>query len=444
MIGTEYDDVGVLVHDPDDPLAPVKAAVKESASEELRPGKVLAAVEAMARSGMDDATRVTVREYLKKEGLLGVAEFDRVMLCAGTPPKRAHTRTPPLTSQNRCAHPMGCARTPPAREAADLLAAAVEAVHDLGVTGETRIIKGTYLTAVSQVLAEPVSLVVKGASAGGKSYSTRTTLRLFPERDFYTVTAGSQRSLIYTDEEFSHRTIVMFEATALREVAEQRDGDMTAMLVRTLLSEGQIIYEVTEKGADGKMATRRITKNGPTNLIVTTTADNLHHENETRLLSLTVDESEEQTRAVMVKIAAAPQPARASGPAGPGGVARAVPLAEAPRRAPGRTSLTPGYLAASGRRVGGPHAPRLRRAARHDRGPRASCTRPAASATSTAASSPRPPTMRRPGTSWPRRSPSAPGGRSRTASAGPWPRSSELGGAAIGRDRGPGRQAPEA
>jgi hypothetical protein len=51
------------------------------------------------------------------------------------------------------------------------------------------------------------------------------------------------------------------------------------------------------------MGTRRIIKRGPTNLIVTTTADNLHHENETRLLSLPVDESEEQTRAVMVRTA---------------------------------------------------------------------------------------------------------------------------------------------
>src|ERR1019366_2628650 len=120
----------------------------------------------------------------------------------------------------------------------------------------------------------------------------------------YCVTAGSQRSLIFTDEEFSHKTIVMFEATALREIAEARDGDMTAMIVRTLLSEGRIVYDITERGDDGKMGTRRITKEGPTNLIVPTTADNLHHENETRLLSLPVDEAEEQTREVMRKIAA--------------------------------------------------------------------------------------------------------------------------------------------
>lgn len=221
-----------------------------------------------------------------------------------TPAKPAHTRTPaPDQPEDLCALDGVCAHTPPLAFTEDLLAAVAETVEKLGVTGETRIIKGTYLTAVSQVLDEPVSMVAKGASAGGKSYSTRTTLRLFHPASFYQVTAGSQRSLIFTDEEFEHRTIVMFEATALREVAEKRDGDMTAMIVRTLLSEGRIVYDITERGDDGKMGTRRITKRGPTNLIVTTTADNLHHENETRLLSLPVDESGEQTRAVMVRTA---------------------------------------------------------------------------------------------------------------------------------------------
>lgn len=96
----------------------------------------------------------------------------------------------------------------------------------------------------------------------------------------------------------------MFEATALREVAEKRDGDMTAMIVRTLMSEGRLVYDVTEKDETGRMTARRITKLGPTNLIITTTADNLHQGNETRLLSPSVDESEDQTRRVMRSTAA--------------------------------------------------------------------------------------------------------------------------------------------
>jgi hypothetical protein len=267
-----------------------------------------AKVEYLHLPGGDDG-KCGLDDYLAAEGADGIWELVKpeppeVMRTPCTPAKLAHTSTPPPDQpKDVCAPDKVCAHTPPLAGTGDLLAEAVGTVLKLGVTGETRIVKGTFLTAVSQVLPEPVSMVAKGASAGGKSYATRTALRLFPDDDFYQVTAGSQRSLIYTDEEFSHRTIVMFEATALREVAEKRDGDMTAMIVRTLLSEGQLIYDVTERGDDGKMGTRRIIKKGPTNLIVTTTADNLHHENETRLLSLPVDESEEQTRAVMVRTA---------------------------------------------------------------------------------------------------------------------------------------------
>jgi hypothetical protein len=288
---------------PEDMLAPIRQVVMD-ADEDLLPGRVVGIVKDMAGRGMDDEIRLTVRAYIKKYRLIPLEDFDRIVSSA-TPPDGPHTRTPASDQPEQVCDPEGvCAAHPPLAAGADILAAAVETVHDLGVTGEGRIIKGTFLAAVSQVLGEPVSLVVKGTSAGGKSYSTRTTLRLFPEADFYCVTAGSQRSLIYTDEEFSHRTIVMFEATALREIAEKREGDMTAMLVRTLMSEGRLVYEVTEKDEAGRMATRRITKEGPTNLIVTTTADNLHPENETRMLSLPVDESEEQTRRVMIKTAA--------------------------------------------------------------------------------------------------------------------------------------------
>lgn len=249
-----------------------------------------------AKTGLDD--------FLAAGGTADDLVTSATPTLAAAPRETAHTRTPePDQPEDVCAQDGLCAHTPPLASTENLLAAAVEMVEALGVTGETRIVKGTYLTVVSQVLAEPVSMVAKGASAGGKSYSTRTVLQLFDPAVFYQVTAGSQRSLIFTDAEFEHRTIVMFEATALREVAEKRDGDMTAMIVRTLLSEGRIIYDITERGDDGKMGTRRITKKGPTNLIVTTTADNLHHENETRLLSLPVDESGEQTRAVMLRTA---------------------------------------------------------------------------------------------------------------------------------------------
>jgi len=47
-----------------------------------------------------------------------------------------------------------------------------------------------------------------------------------------------------------------------------------------------------------------IEREGPTNLITTTTAHRLHAENETRLLSVSSDDSADQTRAVLLEMAA--------------------------------------------------------------------------------------------------------------------------------------------
>jgi hypothetical protein len=54
---------------------------------------------------------------------------------------------------------------------------------------------------------------------------------------------------------------------------------------------------------DGELVTTTIEKNGPVVFMVTTTRDKLNSENETRMLSLEVNDSEEQTRAVLDKVA---------------------------------------------------------------------------------------------------------------------------------------------
>jgi hypothetical protein len=61
-------------------------------------------------------------------------------------------------------------------------------------------------------------------------------------------------------------------------------GDFASYLVRSLLSEGRVRYETVEKTKDG-LKPRLIEREGPTGLLVTTTAVKLHPENETRLLS---------------------------------------------------------------------------------------------------------------------------------------------------------------
>ena len=165
----------------------------------------------------------------------------------------------------------------------------------LGVAGEARLGKVVYLAVTSRLLQKPVSVAVKGPSSGGKSYTVEQVLRFFPDSAYYALTAMSERALAYSEEPLSHRILAIFEASGM-------EGDMQTYLIRSLLSEGRIRYEVVEKTSEG-MKPRLIEREGPTGLLVTTTAPRLHPENETRLLSLTVTDTQDQTRSVLAALA---------------------------------------------------------------------------------------------------------------------------------------------
>jgi hypothetical protein len=152
-----------------------------------------------------------------------------------------------------------------------------------------------YLALVSRLLEKIVSVAVKGPSSGGKSYLVKLVMSFFPDSAFCRFTAMSEKTLLYTEKPLSHRHIVLTEAAGL-------SGDFQEYVIRTLLSEGSLEYEFVEKTSEG-LRPRRITKEGPTGFITTTTRDKLHAENETRYLSLTVTDTREQTRRVFRALA---------------------------------------------------------------------------------------------------------------------------------------------
>lgn len=164
-----------------------------------------------------------------------------------------------------------------------------------GVAGESRVAKLLYLAVTSRFLGRPVSVAVKGPSSGGKSYLTEQVLRFFPENAYYALTAMSERALAYSEEPLQNRFLVIYEAAGMA-------GDFATYLIRSLLSEGRLRYEVVEKTSEG-LKPRLIEREGPTGLIVTTTAVRLHPENETRMLSLTVTDTHQQTRDIMAALA---------------------------------------------------------------------------------------------------------------------------------------------
>ena len=115
----------------------------------------------------------------------------------------------------------------------DILERFAEDLRSYGVVGEERAAKLLYLSLTSRLLERPISVVVKGPSAGGKSFIVDSVLKFFPDSAAYILSAMSERSLAYSAEPISHRHLVFYEAAGLQ-------SDFASYLVRSLLSEGRV------------------------------------------------------------------------------------------------------------------------------------------------------------------------------------------------------------
>jgi hypothetical protein len=213
----------------------------------------------------------------------------------------ARTPSPRSLPDNRAtAQPRTSTTMPPVARLRRILDEVADEVRSRGLVGEERLAQTLYLVITSRLLDKQVSAGVKGHSASGKSHTVETVTKFFPPEAYLEFTAMSERALVYSTEEYAHRTLIVYEVTALREGSED---DMTSYFVRSLLSEGRIVYPVTVRDQDGGFVTKTITKEGPTNLLFTTTKTRVHAENETRILSLATDDSREQTARVLLELA---------------------------------------------------------------------------------------------------------------------------------------------
>src|SRR5262249_1268396 len=118
----------------------------------------------------------------------------------------------------------------------------------------------------------------------------------FPPESVVAFTALSEKALLYYDAGFEHKILSMGEASANEEQVFQD------YLLRELMSEQRLRYPTVQK-VNGELVAVIIEKNGPVAFMVTTTKDKLHPENETRMLSLDIDDSEGQTKSVLQKVA---------------------------------------------------------------------------------------------------------------------------------------------
>jgi hypothetical protein len=177
----------------------------------------------------------------------------------------------------------------------NLTAVFADTLKRSGVAGERKQVQLLYLSLNSRHLDKPVSVAVKGPSSGGKSHLVERVVAGFPESAVYELTSMSEKALIYLDEDMRHRFLVIYEASGM-------EGDMQTYLIRSLLSENRIRYQTAESTSKG-VVPRLLVMEGPTGLMVTTTRNRMHPENETRLLSLYVTDTRVQTKAIFRALA---------------------------------------------------------------------------------------------------------------------------------------------
>jgi hypothetical protein len=146
-----------------------------------------------------------------------------------------------------------------------------------------------------------ISILRRGAAAGGKNYLFEKLLLLVPEESIIKISSSSPMALIYygNDEHaLSHKIVVIAEAAS---IASKSNGDEhpMAVMLRTLLSEGQIDRIVAIPQPNGPPRSEHVKRRGPVVLLLTSARDNVEPETLTRLMTTDADESSEQTKAVV-------------------------------------------------------------------------------------------------------------------------------------------------
>ena len=168
-------------------------------------------------------------------------------------------------------------------------------VRKLGVVGESKNILTGYIATVSRKRKKPISITVKGESSSGKNYLMERILKLVPKEDYQIITEATGQSFYYLDIDLRHKIIM---------IAEVEGIEKANYSIRSLQSEGKLSINVTVKNpTTGKMEVESKIVEGPVMFIQTTTQPLIYADNETRNLSVFIDESEKQTERIYAEIA---------------------------------------------------------------------------------------------------------------------------------------------
>jgi hypothetical protein len=164
----------------------------------------------------------------------------------------------------------------------------LQALRRAGLVGEKLSALVVYIVGTSRLLERPLCLFIKGPSGIGKNFLGDTVLGFLPPSHVLQLTSSSIRSWNYLGK-LEHKAVY---------VKERNEAAGPVHPTRLLISEKELIHIVTEKRGGRFVSRRRVTK-GPIASISTTTKDRVEVDDETRHISIWLDDSADQTVRVM-------------------------------------------------------------------------------------------------------------------------------------------------
>lgn len=161
-----------------------------------------------------------------------------------------------------------------------------------GLVGEESNKLLCYLAAISRKTEDPISVLILSSSGAGKSTLQDATLLLCPPEDVIKLTSLTGKALFYKGAKSLKHKILALE--------EESGAHQASYAIRNLISAGELTIETTVKDlGSGRMTTMQNRVEGPTTVFITTTNPDVDPETRSRFFVTGVDESREQTRAIL-------------------------------------------------------------------------------------------------------------------------------------------------
>jgi DNA primase len=162
---------------------------------------------------------------------------------------------------------------------------------DCGVAGEEKNVEVGYYAAVSRKFDKPLGVIIQSSSAAGKTTLMEATLALMPPEECVKYSAMTGQALFYLGEADIKNKILA--------IAEEEGAERATYALKLLQSEGELTIASTGKDPQtGLLTTQTYHVEGPAMIFFTTTSIEIDEELANRCLTLSVDESREQTRRI--------------------------------------------------------------------------------------------------------------------------------------------------